>query len=154
MDVKYINPFIESTYHVLDTMAKIKAEGGSPYIKKDRIARGVVSAVIELTGDVSGTLSISFEETCILNIVSSLFNAEVEMNDEIKDTVGELCNIITGQARQKLFELGLNIKAGIPELIMGEKHSIKHSSDDRVIGIPFSCANSCFTIEVCFDELS
>ena len=152
MDVKYINPFIESTYHVLETMAKFKAEGGSPYIKKDRIARGVVSAVIDLTGDVSGTISISFEETCILNIVSNLFNEKVEMNDEIKDTVGELCNIITGQARQKLNELGLNIKAGIPNLIMGKNHSIKHISDDRVIGIPFTCGDSNFTIEVCFNE--
>jgi len=152
LDVRYINPFIESTYHVLETMAKTKAEGGIPYIKKDRIARGVVSAVIGLTGDVSGTISISFEETCILNIVSNLFNEKVEMNDEIKDTVGELCNIITGQARQKLNELGLKVKAGIPELITGKEHSIEHISEDKVIGIPFSCADSNFTIEVCFEE--
>ncbi|MBN2420470.1 MAG: chemotaxis protein CheX [Deltaproteobacteria bacterium] len=151
MDVKYINPFIESTYHVLETMAKTRAEGGNPYIKKDRIARGVVSAVIELSGDVSGTISISFEETCILNIVSNLFNEKVEMNDEIKDTVGELCNIITGQARQKLNELGLNIQAGIPRLITGENHSINHISDRRVMGIPFTCADSNFTIEVCVE---
>ena len=152
MDVKYINPFIESTYHVLETMAKTKAEGGNPYIKKDSIARGVVSAVIDLTGDVSGTMAISFEETCILNIVSNLFNEKVEMNDEIKDTVGEICNIITGQARQKFDEMGLNIKAGIPSLIMGRGHSMKHISDHRIIAIPFTCADSDFTIEVCFEE--
>ena len=152
MEVKYINPFIESTYHVLETMAKTTAEGGDPYIKKDTMARGVVSAVMELTGDVSGTISISFEEACILKIVSNLFNEEVEMNEEIKDTVGEICNIITGQARQKLTEVGLNIQAGIPQLIMGKDHSINHFSDDRIIGIPFTCAGSSFTIEVCVEE--
>ena len=74
------------------------------------------------------------------------------MNEEIKDAVGELCNIISGQARQKLDELGLNLKAGIPSLIMGKGHSIKHISDHKIIGIPFTCADSNFTIEVCFEE--
>jgi chemotaxis protein CheX len=152
LDVKYINPFIESTYHVLETMAKTKAEGGNPYIKKDKIAKGDVSAIIGLTGDVSGTISISFEEACILSILYNLFNEEVKMGDEVKDAVGELCNMITGQARQKLEELGLNLKAGIPVLIMGKGHSIKHISDHRIIAIPFTCADSNFTIEVCFEE--
>lgn len=152
MDVKYINPFIESTYNVLETMAKTKAEGGNPYLKNDKSARGDVSAIITVTGDVLGTISISFEENCILTIVSNLFNEKAEMNDEIKDAVGELCNMITGQARQKLDKLGLNLKAGIPNLIMGKGHSIKHITDYKIIAIPFSCAGSKFTIEVCFKE--
>lgn len=152
MDKKYINSFIESTYNVLETMANTKAEGGNPYHKNDKTAKGDISAVIALTGDILGTMSISFEESCILTIVSNLFNEKVEMNDEINDAVGELCNMITGQARQKLVELGLHLKSGIPSLIMGKGHSIKHITDHRVIAIPFSCAGSGFTIEVCFQE--
>ncbi len=76
----------------------------------------------------------------------------IEINEEIKDAVGELCNMISGQARQKLDELGLNLKAGIPSLIMGKGHSIKHIIDKRIIAIPFACAGSNFTIEVCFGE--
>jgi chemotaxis protein CheX len=152
LDVKYINPFIEATYHVLETMAKTTAEGGTPYLKNGLIAKGDVSAIIGLTGDVSGTLSISFEETCILAIVSNMFNEKVAMNEEIKDAVGELCNMISGQARQRLDGLGLNLKAGIPSLIMGKGHTVKHISDKRIIAIPFTCADSNFTIEVCLEK--
>jgi len=137
---------------VLETMAKTTAEGGTPYLKNGLIAKGDVSAIIGLTGDVSGTLSISFEETCILAIVSNMFNEKVAMNEEIKDAVGELCNMISGQARQKLPVLGLNLKAGIPSLIIGKWHTVQHISDKRVIAIPFTCTDGNFTIEVCLGK--
>ena len=152
MDVKYINPFIESTYNVLETMAKTKAEGGNPYLKNDRKAKGDVSAIISLTGDVLGTMSISFEEKCILTIVSNLFNEKVEMNDEIKDAVGEIGNMISGQARQRLEERGRSLKAAIPTVIMGKNHSITRVTTAPVIAIPFSTDSGEFTIEVCFED--
>ena len=40
MDVKLINPFIDATLNVLQTMAFTKAEAGKPYLKNDRMARG------------------------------------------------------------------------------------------------------------------
>ena len=33
MDVEIINIFIESTYHVLETMASTKAQVGKPFLK-------------------------------------------------------------------------------------------------------------------------
>ena len=36
MDVKMINPFINATLNVLETMAFVKSEAGKAYLKKDR----------------------------------------------------------------------------------------------------------------------
>ena len=77
MDVKYINPFIEAAIHVLDTIAFTKAEFGKPFLKKDKYARGDVSAVIGLTGDVKGTISVSFTEQSIFTIVKNMFQEEI-----------------------------------------------------------------------------
>jgi chemotaxis protein CheX len=153
MDVRYINPFIESTIHVLKTMAFTTAKVGKPYLKKDEVARGDVSGIIGLAGDVKGSISVSFKEECILSIVSNMFGETMTvLNDEVKDAAGEISNMISGQARQKLELIGRNLKAAIPIVIMGRDHSISHITKDKIIAIPFMTDNGEFTIEVSFEE--
>jgi chemotaxis protein CheX len=127
MDVKLVNPFIEATCNVLVTMASTKAKAGKPYLKNDQVARGDVSGIIGLIGETSGTISVSFTEKSILAIIS-------------------------GQARQKLEELGRSLKAAIPTVIMGKNHSISHVTSYPVVAIPFSTDNGDFTIEVCLEH--
>lgn len=152
MDVKLINPFIGATFNVLETMAFTRAEAGEPYLKKDQVARGDVTSLIGLTGEVKGTISVSFSEKSILGIVSNMFSQNIEeLNEEVKDAVGEITNMISGQARQKLDDLGLNLKAAIPTVVVGKNHTINHITDQRIVAIPFNTDNGGFTIEVCFE---
>ncbi len=153
MDVKLINPFIDATISVLETMASIKARPGEPYLKKAMLAKGEVTGVIGLTGEGSGTLSVSFTETSILSVVSNMFGEEMkEVNEEIRDAVGEITNIISGQARQKLEESGRSLKAAIPTVITGKNHTITHITPYPVFAVDFSTDNGEFTIEVCIEE--
>ena len=153
MDVKFINPFINATLHVLETMASITAKAGKPYLKKDKVAKGDVSGIIGLTGDVKGTISVSFSEDSILFIVSSMLREEMtELNEEIKDAAGEITNMISGQARQELDGMGRSLKAAIPSVVMGKNHTITHMTAHHVVAIPFSTDHGGFTIEVCFEE--
>lgn len=153
MDVELINPFIDATLHVLETMAATKARAGKPYLKKDQVARGDVSSVIGLTGEAIGMMSLTFTEKSILSIVSNMFGEKMkELNEEIQDAVGEIGNVISGQARQKLEERGRSLKAAIPTVIMGKNHSITRVTKAPVIAIPFSTDSGEFTIEVCFED--
>jgi len=153
MDAKFIDPFISATLNVLETMAFTKAEAGKPYLKKDQIASGDVSGVIGLTGEVSGTFSVSYTEKSILAIVSNMLGEEIrEINEEIKDAVGEITNMIAGQARQELDQLGRSLQAAIPTVIMGKNHTVTHVTAYPIIAIPFSTSNGGFTIEVCFEQ--
>jgi CheY-specific phosphatase CheX len=103
MDVKFINPFINATLNVLETMAFVKSKAGKPYLKKDNVARGDVSGIIGITGETNGTIYVTFDEPCILKIVSNMFIEKMtEINNEITDAVGELTNMISGQARKEL----------------------------------------------------
>ena len=152
MDVKLINPFIEATMNVLETMASTKVTADKPYLKKDKTANGDVTGVIGLTGEASGTISVSFSESSILAIVSNMFGEEMkELNDEIKDAVGELTNMISGQARQKLEQTGRVMKAAIPTVIVGKNHSVSHITNRPIIAIPFTTNSGDFAIEVCLE---
>jgi chemotaxis protein CheX len=153
MDVKLINPFINATVNVLETMAFVKVTAGKPYVKKDNVATGDVSGVIGLTGVANGTIAVTFEEKCILTIVSNMFGETMDtLNHEIADAVGELTNMISGQARRELEEMGKVFKAAIPSVITGPKHQIVHYSKGPKIAIPFSTEGGDFTIEVCFER--
>lgn len=153
MDVNLVNPFIDATVNVLETMAFTKAQANKPYLKEDSIARGDVSGIIGLTGEASGTISVSFTEECIISIVSNMFGEEVkEINGEIEDAVGEIANMISGQARQKLEEGGRSLKAAIPTVVRGKSHSITHVTSHPIVAVPFKTEKGDFTVEVCFEE--
>ena len=153
MDVKLVNPFIEATLHVLETMAFTKVRAGKPYLKKDQTARGDVTGVIGMTGDASGSVSVSFTEKSILAIVSNMFGEEMlELDGEISDAVGEITNMISGQARQKLESFGKHLQAAIPTVITGRDHTINHITKHPIVAVPFDTEHGAFTIEVCFED--
>lgn len=152
MDVKLINPFLNATLNVLETMAFVKAEAGKPYLKKDNVAQGDVSGVVGLTGGAKGTVSITFDEACILSIVSGMFGEEMkEINSEIADAVGEITNMISGQARQQIEKIGKTIQGAIPTVVTGKNHKLISMTNGPKIAIPFKTDAGSFTVEVCLE---
>ena len=123
-----------------------------PYLKKDNTAKGDVTGVIGVTGEANGTVSITFEEASILQIVSSMFSEEItELNFEVADAVGELTNMVSGQARAKLEELGKIFHSATPTVITGKNHMIVHITDGPKIAVPFSTDAGGFTMEICLE---
>ncbi len=152
MDVQLINPFINAALNVLETMAFVKAEAGKPYLKKDDVARGDVSGVVGFTGETNGTASITFDESCILKIVSNMFGEEMkELNNEISDAVGEITNMISGQARQEIEKIGKIFHGGIPTVVIGKDHKLISMVKGTKIAIPFKTDAGNFIIEVCLE---
>jgi chemotaxis protein CheX len=153
MDVSLANPFINATLNVLEIMAKVSCRVEKPYIKIDATARGDVTGLIGLSGVARGSVSVTFDEASILKIVSNLLGETIEtINEEIRDAVGEITNMISGQARKELSEKGRIFKASIPTVITGKNHEIRHLTKDPVIAIPFITDEGRFMIEICLEE--
>lgn len=151
MKAEFINPFLEATISVLKTMASIEAIPGKPYIKKGSTATGDISGIVGITGDPEGSLCITFSKDCILKIMSCLFHEDQRnINDEVKDAVGELTNMISGDARRRLEEMGYRFLGAIPSVISGMGHEIKHITKGPILSIPFRTQGGNFTVEVCF----
>jgi chemotaxis protein CheX len=150
MDVHFINPFLEGTVDVLKTMAMLEPIVGKPYVKKDNRAKGDVSGIIGMTGSARGSLALSFTEKSILRIVSNMLGEEyMEINDEVRDAVGEITNMISGVARKKLESQGYNISAAIPTVVSGKNHTIIHVLGGPSIIIPFNVGNGAVYVDVC-----
>jgi chemotaxis protein CheX len=154
MDVRFINAFLEGTLNVTRTMANISPLPGKPYLKKDNVANGDVSGIIGLTGDITGSMALSFSEKSILKIVSNMLGEEItEINGDIKDAVGEITNMISGVARKELEKTGLNVLAAIPTVVSGMGHSITHVLGGPSIIIPFEMEDGPFVVDICISRM-
>ncbi len=153
MNVEFINPFLRATVNVIKTMAFTDCNPGKPYLKKEAVAAGDVSGVIGITGETNGSLCISFSEACICAIVSTMFGETIsQLNNEVEDAVGEITNMISGDARRELAEKGIVLQGAIPSIISGKNHTIKHLTKGPTVAVPFSTPSGDFLIEVCFDK--
>lgn len=153
MDIKLAKPFIKATVDVLSTMAMITPTPGKPYVKKDTVAHGDVSGIIGITGERNGTISVTFSKKCALAIVKNMLGDDIgDILNDVKDAVGELTNMISGQARRGLSEMGYVFQSATPSVIMGDKHSISHVTGGPIMAVPFTTEHGEFTVEVSFDS--
>jgi len=66
--------------------------------------------------------------------------------------VGEITNMISGQARKELEEMGRLFHGAIPTVITGKNHKIESTTKGPKIAIPFNTDAGAFTIVVCLEN--
>ncbi|MEW5774842.1 MAG: chemotaxis protein CheX [Thermodesulfobacteriota bacterium] len=154
-DVAFINPFLEAVMSVLGTMANVAATPGKPFVNAARTAIGDVTGLIGITGHSAGTMSLTLSKGAILLIVNNMLHESyTDLNDDIADAVGELTNMIAGQARMHLSQQGLNFTASTPSVIMGKGHRLSHVSGSPILAIPFSTEGGDLVVEVAFADVA
>lgn len=153
MKSEMINPFLGAAVNVISTMAMLEPSPGKPYLKTDKKASGDISGIIGLTGDKKGVIVLSFSAPAACKIVGSMLGEEYgELGPDISDAVGELTNMISGDARRRLAELGYTFEAGLPTIISGKGHQIESITNGPVIAIPFTVDGHAFVVEASFDK--
>ncbi len=147
--VSFINPVLEAVSNVLTKMAQMEVTPGKPYVNRERTACGDVTGVIGITGTLTGVLSVTFEKEVILKITNTMLDEHyTEIDANIADAVGELTNMITGQARMHLAKEGMSLKASTPSVVMGKGHTISHITPAPILSIPFSTEFGSFVVEL------
>jgi chemotaxis protein CheX len=146
MDVTYINPFIESTQRVFQTMLHVPVEIGKPQISKT-LPQHDVSGIIGMSGDVVGVVVLSFPRSVAKVIVGKFAGMELPVDGEdFADAVGELINMISGAAKSQ-FE-GKSVSISCPSVILGSGHQVAKPSDTVGVSIPCSVYCGQFSIDV------
>ncbi len=154
MKVQYINPFVESTRRVFKEMLYIDITPGKPFLykpDKDKFNFDI-SGIIGLAGASIGVIAISFSKVVALKIVSNFVNDEVKIFDEnVTDSIGEIVNIISGNAKKGLEQYRLVIS--LPSIIKGFNHQINWVSGVPVVGIPFDSEKGSFYLFVSLKDI-
>ncbi len=150
MDASLVNPFIEGALHILDTTASVKAKPEPIFFKKNTISLGDITGMLNMDGDVTGSIAVTFYKKSILGVVSAMFGEEMtEMNEEIDDAVGEISNMVAGHVTTKMTEMDKKVKIKLDRVISGENHVIEHfDGTEPVLAIPFKTTKGKFLIEM------
>ena len=147
MKVEYINPFIVATRHVFETVASCTVHAEAPELSTREGTMYDVSGIIGLSGGARGSVVISFPKEVALKIVTAFAGIESKCLDEdFCDAIGELANMVAGNAKKDLE--GLNVSISIPSVVLGRDHRIVTERKTPCIAVPFVCDHGRFVIEV------
>jgi chemotaxis protein CheX len=141
MEVKFINPFILATQTVFKTMLSINVDMGKPVLKTVNSTSGDVTGIMGLVGDRKGTVAISLKSRGAMFVFKTLVGDDcTAITAEVVDAIGELTNIISGQARKEFEKSGINLKAAIPMVVVGKDLEMNFITKIPIISLPFSFA--------------
>lgn len=148
MEADVINPFIEATVNVLETMAQTEVRIGKPALKVGRQTWGDVTGIIGLAGyQASGNMVLSFDKSSILGIVNKMLSENFkEINDQVVDAVGEITNMISGGAKSKLSETGYFFEMAIPLMLIGKDMEMTQLTKAPIISVPFATDEGSFVL--------
>ena len=147
MDVSYVNPFVVSTIETLKKMLNIDSRAGKLSLKDSSLHSYDVTGVIGLTGEAAGSICLSFPQDVAYKAVSALLGVQVTMmGDEVTDGIGELVNIVAGNAKQYLTQFNLSIS--LPKVVVGRNHSVASMSGVPTIVVPIISSLGEFAMEI------
>jgi chemotaxis protein CheX len=90
----------------------------------------------------------------LVNILTSRLTGRTisEIDDDVVDTIGEVVNIVTGNAKKGLEEYRLMIS--LPSIVRGENHKILWPvKNTPVIAIPFKTEFGEFNLSVVLENI-
>jgi chemotaxis protein CheX len=153
---QYIQPFVDVCISVFKEFIGVDLDASRPHFaEKEAVYDWDISAVIGLTGEARGAVVISMKKDLALKLTGQLTGSEHrDLDDEVVDAIGEIVNIIAGNAKKGLEE-SFRLVISLPTIVRGKDHSIKWPSNQaRIICIPFKVFESqSFVLSVAIESM-
>lgn len=154
MKAVHINPFLDSTLNMFESMSGRRPQPGQKSLLKNFYShRWDVSGVIGVTGAVEGIITIRMTKIMVekLLVKSNILFSDLDDFSELASSmVGEMANVIAGNALSELEQYDMDIT--VPIVIQGKDHTISWPHNNPVIVIPFASAFGPFEVCVSLKE--
>jgi chemotaxis protein CheX len=134
-------------------MAQIEVSVQKPRAKADAFAVGDVSGIIGMIGPkIRGSMAITFDKELAASIMHNMLGEKPqEIDDDVRDMVGEITNMVCGGAKNKLAQQNYDFEMATPVIVSGTKHTIQHKVDGPKIILTFISQMGNAYLEICFD---
>jgi len=134
MRTDLFNAFVVAAGEVLASEIGVEIKRGQLNLQRDAYVTDDITVLISLVGDVWGVAIISMSFETAKNFISQMLGQEMEEFNELAQSgIGELGNVVTGQASTRLSTLGFECDISVPTLIVGKGSSISTLDIDRLI---------------------
>jgi chemotaxis protein CheX len=141
---------IGATTDVFSTMLMMDLVVGDPV---DGPAGGEVesniTAMLGLGGDIRGMLAVHCPAAVAMAITGGFLGMDVdELNEDVKDAIGEIANMIAGNLKTAFAGHDLKIELAIPTSIIGKSYRVGGMVGARRVAVPFTMDQGTFLVEL------
>ncbi len=138
IDIDYINPVVSGLDKTFNTMLQRPIERLGLGLMENNLALHPVSGIIGISGRGVGTVVLSMSESVAIKAASTMLMAELnEVDDDVMDAVGEITNMVCGDAKAKLEQFHLSMS--LPNVLCGTNCRLHFPQNAHPISIPFKC---------------
>jgi Predicted inhibitor of MCP methylation, homolog of CheC len=130
MDVKLVNPFIDSFTSVMPELGFGSVQIGKLSAKGREIVGSGVLVVVGIVGAVRGNVLYAIDCEAAKKIASTMMCDEVEeLDDTALSAISELTNMLTAHAATAFYNIGIEIDISTPTMLQGKDVLINMNSD-------------------------
>ena len=146
MNAKYITPVIVSVQNVFETMIQLPVVSGKQFFKKEKRPTTDVICMITMSGPVSGFICLGISMRLAFLLSSKLLECQVsEANGDCIDAIGEITNMIAGNAKSKFPDDGIIIS--VPKVVFDTVKE-PYPMAAPVISIPFETQGEVLLVDM------
>jgi len=101
-----------------------------------------ITGSVSLTGKVNGTVYATYSPATAMSIAERILGMSGLSDTDVSDVIGELSNMITGNLKSQMADIGYNCQLSIPTVMRGDSIAVV------VIDAPLSIRNTYFFPEL------
>ena len=156
LDARVINVFIQAVVSTFETMIRMSPAREKVYMLDPDNQAGVtdalcdISGVMGLSGDYTGSVVISMPSRLALKATADMLGEDQRptLDTHVRDCLGEIVNIIAGQAKAGLANTPYRFELALPTVVVGKGHKVHIQEDTPTLVIVFKVEGESFAIQV------
>lgn len=153
IDVKHVNPFLQASMNVVESVAQMKLTVGKPMVHSFEFPNLTYTIQVGITGAMRGQVVLSMEDMQARLIASKMMGGmPVDTLDEMAcSALNELSNMILGNTATVFSTQGILIDITPPMAVLGSNVKIKSDIDGLKIPLLYD-GTECIGLHICVFE--
>lgn len=153
MNVEYLNPIIKASTFVLGQTCMVETKVGKPYLTQTSYKDEIFIVMMGITGQLHGQVILAMEAGVACQLASKMMMGMPvdSLNDMAKSALGELMNMMMGNAMTYFSEMDILLDITPPTLFDSKNLSL-NVGDSKMIGIPIEFDGMSIELNVAIKE--
>lgn len=136
---------------VFSTMLMVELESEDVVYQKKVEINSNITSMIGLGGGLKGLLAVHCPSSVATKITSAFLGMDVEeIDDDVKDAIGEIANMVAGNLKVSYAAVDVNIELAIPTSIVGDSFYVSGIADATRVVVPFLMDDDTFWVELMY----
>ena len=126
VNAEYVNPFLKAASSVFKSIVGVDLRRGKLVVKKQPVPSHEVAIILGISGGIQGVVVYSVSMNMVYKIADILTPglSKEQINAEYKDIMGEIANMVTGNAMNLFTTLDKEVHVTTPTVVNSKDFAI------------------------------